>query len=263
MKKALLLLIIAIVYSSCIPKKDLTYFQGDPSLKDTIYQLQNKPYRLQINDILMIDIKSSDPELVEVFNATQSNNRNNTSVINEEIIYFRGYSVDLHGNIRLPYIGDMNVLGYSISEVREKIEKELANYFKNNQDIFVNVKLAGVRFTILGEVKKPGPHTIYRDQVNIVEAIAAAGDIPMEGNRKNVTIIRKNIDKTEKFSIDLTNIDAIESEHFYIQPNDIVYVEPLKQKSWGTGVTGLQSISTIVTVLSLITTTMLLIQNIK
>jgi polysaccharide export outer membrane protein len=263
MRKILLLLFLAVIYSSCIPNKDLIYFQGEPVPKDSIYQLQDKPYRLQVNDMLFIDVKSADPELVALFKSSTSTQNTNTNVISKEAIYFRSNSVDRHGNIRMPYIGEMNVLGYTTTEVREKIQKEFEKFFKNNDDIFITVKLAGIRFTALGEVGHPGSVVVYQNQLNLAEAIAAAGDILITGNRKNVTILRKSIDKTEKFTVNLTDINAFESDHFYVKPNDIVYVEPLKQKSWGTGTTGMQTVTTMITVLSLITTSILLIQSFK
>ncbi|MEN8124650.1 MAG: polysaccharide biosynthesis/export family protein [Bacteroidota bacterium] len=262
MRKVLLLVFLAVIITSCIPNKDLIYFQGEPVSKDSIYKLQNEPYRLQVNDILYIDIKSADPELVQLFKNKETE-RNNSNNISQEQIYFTGYTIDRHGNIRIPYVGNMNVLGYTTSEVREKVQKEFENFFKNKDDIFITVKLAGIRVTMLGEVGNPGTLIIYQNQVNIVEVIANAGDIPVTGNRKNITVFRKNINGTERFSIDMTDVSTFDSNNFYIESNDIVYVEPLKQKSWGTGTTGMQSMTTIISVLSLITTTILLVQTFK
>ena len=90
-------------------------------------------------------------------------------------------------------------MGYTEKEVREKVEEELDKYFKDTSSIFVTVKLAGIRFTVLGEVANPGTLVLFQNQVNIVEAIANAGDITITGNRKKVTVIRKNTEDTEKF----------------------------------------------------------------
>lgn len=260
MRKVLLLLLVLVIYSSCIPNRELVYFQGDPVSGDSIKVLQNKPYRLKVNDMLYIDIKSADPELVQLFKNVETQS-SNTSNISQEAIYFRSYTVDRHGNIRIPYIEDLNVLGYTTSEVREKIEKQFENYFKNPEDVFITVKLAGIRLTILGEVKKPGTVIIYQNQVNIIDAIANAGDIDITGNRKNVTVIRKGIDGTKKYHIDLLNVNTFESDMFFVESNDIIYVEPLKQKSWGTGTSGMQTLTSLIAVLSLVTTTILLIKT--
>ena len=134
-------------------------------------------------------------------------------------------------------------------------------YFKDQAGIFVVVKLAGFRYTINGEVGTTGTKILYQDKVNIMEAIANSGDISITGDRKNVKVIRGFPQGSETFSIDLTDSNAVKSPCFYLQPNDYILVNPLKQKTWGTGKTGIESLSTIITLLSLATTTYLLLRN--
>jgi polysaccharide export outer membrane protein len=258
MKKFLTFIVLAILLNSCIPKKNLVYFQGEPEQLDSIQRIQEAPYRLQINDMLDIQIQSPDKELVDLFQRTQ--NENNNVRYTRESLYFTSYSVDRHGNIRLPYLGELNVLGYTTKEVREKIDKEFEKYFKNLDDVFVTVKLAGVRFTILGEVKNTGTLIIYQNQVTLVDAIANAGDITLVGNRKNVSVFRKYTEGTKRYVVDMLDLSTFNKDNFYIQSNDVIYVEPLKQKSWGTGATGMQTLTTIIAIFSLLTTTLLLIQ---
>jgi len=258
MKKFLTFILLAILLNSCIPKKNLVYFQGEEQQVDSLRRLQEAPYRLQINDMLDIQIQSPDKKLVDLFQ--RSENENNSVRYTKESLYFTTYSVDKHGNIRLPYLGELNVLGYTTTEVREKIDKEFENYFKNLDDVFVTVKLAGVRFTIIGEVKKTGTLVIFQNQVTLVDAIATAGDITLVGNRKNVSIFRKTPDGTKRYVVDMLDLSTFNSENFYIQSNDVIYVEPLKQKSWGTGATGMQTLLTITAIFSLITTVLLLTQ---
>jgi len=187
MRKLLIVFLFCVCTTSCIPKKDLVYFQGQPSSAKTVDKILNEPYKLQVNDILDIRIKAADEKLGALFSqgATSSNLSNQ---ITQENIYFNSYSIDEHGNIRIPYLGEMNVLGYSIKEVREKLEKSFESYFKNPEDVFVSVKLAGIRFTVLGEVVNPGVLVLFQSQVSIVEAIAHAGDIEITGNRKKVDL---------------------------------------------------------------------------
>ena len=255
------IIILTTFLTSCIPNKELVYFQGEPASKNAVFKILNEPYKLQVNDILSIQLKADDEKLVSLFNPIQQTGSQTSSQFNEQNLYFSSYTIDRQGNIRIPYVGELNVLGYTEKEVREKIEEELGKYFKDTSDIFVTVKLAGIRFTVIGEVTNPGTAVLFQNQVNIVEALANAGDITITGNRKKVTIIRKNIDQTKKFELNLTDISTLNSESFYLQSNDIVYVEPLKQKSWGTGTTGSQTFSTIISVLSLVTTTVLLVRN--
>ncbi|MCF6347874.1 MAG: polysaccharide biosynthesis/export family protein [Flavobacteriaceae bacterium] len=260
-RKISLIVTIVIFFTSCIPTKDLVYFQGDSATKNTVHKMLNKPYRLQVNDIIDIRLKAEDEKLVSVFNQTNQQGAQFGNQFDEENLYFTSYSVDRQGNIRIPYIGELNVLGYTEKEVRKKVENELSKFFKNTSDIFITVKLAGIRFTVLGEVANPGTLVLFQNQVSIIEAIANAGDITLTGNRKKVTVMRKSADETKKFTIDLTDVSVFNSESFYVQSNDIIYIEPLKQKSWGTGATGAQTFSTLISVLSLVTTTILLVRN--
>lgn len=255
MNKAFILALIAgILFTSCVPTRNLVYLQDkDGTLEgQAINPIASKPYRLQTNDIISINIKAIDQELVEMFasNARQLQ----TGMQSEESLYFTGYTVDDHGNIRIPILGEVNVLGYTLEEVREKIQKSLLDqYFKEEAFLYITVKLAGFRFTVNGEVKGPGQKVLMQEKVNIMEAIANSGDITMVGDRKNVVVIRQYPQGTEVHTIDLTDRNAMKSPYYYLQPNDYIYVKPLPQKSWGTGETGIQSLSTIITVLSLVT----------
>jgi polysaccharide export outer membrane protein len=258
MKNYFILVLIFIFFVSCIPTKDLTYFQGSPSESNKIKEIAYRPYRLQVHDIIDIRIKATDENLVTLFNAS---NKLENAVITKEKLYFDSYSVDENGMIRIPYLGEINVLGYTTKEVRSKIEDKLSLIFKNMDDIFVKVKLAGVKFTVLGEVSKPGTNTLFQNDVNILEAIASSGDILMTGDRKNVVVVRNNADGVKKIILDLTKFNFINNKGYYIQPNDVIYIKPLKQKSWGTGDTGAKTFSTIVTALSVLTTTILLFKT--
>jgi len=259
MKKLFLCLLFLGLLSSCISTKQMTYFQGEPISKTEMYKLNNEPYRLQINDVLYIDIKANNPEIVSMF---KTNNGASGGFANGgQNLYFTGYSVDRHGNIRIPYLGDLNVLGYTEKEVRVKIEIELGKFFKNPEFIFVTVKLAGINLVVTGEVGSPGSINLSQNEVSIIDAISNAGEITPYGNREDVTIIRKTIDGVKKYKLDYTKIEIFDSENFFLQPNDIVYVAPLKQKSWGTGTTGFQTFTTAVTILSFLVSSVLLVKN--
>ncbi|MBA9074653.1 polysaccharide export outer membrane protein [Flavobacterium gossypii] len=262
MKKALLFLLIltAVIFTSCVPSQDLIYLQkkNDSESTPSVNPVMAKPYRVQTNDILSIKIKALDAKLVEMFNASETN----LNAQSEQSLYFNGYSVDDHGNIRIPVLGEVNVLGFTLEEIRIKIEKQLLDeYFNKEANIFVNVKLAGLRYTVNGEIASPGTKTLFQEKVNVLEAIANSGDITMVGNRKEVTIIRQYPHGTEMHTLDLTDRNVMNSPYYYIQPNDYIYIKPLKQKSWGTGTTGIQSLGTIITLISLVTTTIVLLNR--
>jgi polysaccharide export outer membrane protein len=237
----------------------LTYLQVSETPADSIISIQRlqKPYRIQVNDLLSIRVKALDQELVGMFNPINDANANATG---EERMYYDGFTVDLHGNIRVPTLGEISVLGYTVEEVRLLIEKELLDrYFKDEANIFVTVKLAGIRYTTLGEIGSGG-QVIYKEQVSIMEAVANAGGITNFGDMTDVKIIRQYPGGGEKVhSIDLTKINATKSPYYYIQPNDLILVNPLPQKALGLGTTGIDTFTTIFSILGILTTTILLI----
>jgi len=253
-----ILFLTGVLFTSCVPTQDLIYLQkkGNSS-GEVVQRVQNKPYKLQVNDVVNIDVKAIKPELVEIFN-TSKNEQITTS---EQGLYMKGYNVDDHGDIRMPIIGKISALGLTTEELREHIEKKLLDeYLTKESEVFVSVRMAGFRYTVNGEVTSPGSKIIYKDNVNILEAVANSGDITVTGDRKDVKVIRQYPQGSETFSIDLTDEKAMQSPCYYLQPNDYIYVKPLKQKTWGTGKTGIESLSTIITILSLATTTFLLLK---
>ncbi len=257
-----LLLFAGVMLTSCVSRKQLIYLQSnDDGATRMMKAVPTPEYRLQANDIISIKIQALKPELVAIFNISESTtNANSAQNRGEEANYFEGFSVDDRGNIRIPIIGELNVMGMTLEEVRIKVEKELLeNYFNKEANIFVIVKMAGLRFTINGEINAPGTKIMFQEKVNILEAIANMGDITITGDRKNVTVIRQYPYGTEMHDIDLTDIKVMESPYYYLQPNDYIYIKPLPQKTWGTGKTGIESLGTIVTLLSLATTTYLLL----
>ena len=258
MYKPFLLLLVGLLFASCVPTQDLIYLQNkdNADLLQAVNPVVNKPYRLQINDIVTITIKALDLQLVEMFNSAQTAQ----SVSTEQGLYQQGYSVDDHGNIRIPVLGEVNVLGHTLEEARQKIETQLLNeYFNKEANIFVTLKLSGFRYTINGEVNTPGTKLLFTDKVNIMEAIANAQDITITGDRKSVVVLRQNPSGTTMHTLDLTDIKSMQSQYYQLQPNDYIYVKPLPQKSWGTGTTGVQSLTTIISALTLVSTTILLL----
>lgn len=263
MKTHLLLIgfLFTLAFTSCIPQKDLVYYQNKGVAMDSLQELQQKqqPYRIQINDILNIRVKALDQENVAIFNPIGDANLNASS---SERAYFDGFTVDLHGNIRIPALGELNVLGFTAEEIQDMIEKRLLEeQFKSTANIFVTVKLAGLRYTASGEIGSPGTRTLFQERVNIYEAIANVGEIPVTGDKKDVLIIRQYPQGQQIHHLDLTDIAVMQSPYYYIQPNDIIYVKPLKQKTWGTGITGRETFTTIVAVFGFVTTTILLIDR--
>jgi polysaccharide export outer membrane protein len=260
MRKTLLFLLLISVMCSCVPRKNLIYLQGEPVSLKKIREINDTPYKLQVHDIIIIEIKADDENIVSMFRKQAAGAGGGVNQV-QGGGYFFGYSVDRHGNIRLPYLGEINVLGYTTRQVREKIEEKLKDYISEDTEIFVTVRLDGIQYTIMGEVGSPGLKTIYENRITILDAVTNAGDITIVGDRKSVEVLRISDQGAKKFEIDLTQISALDSEVFYVKPNDYINVKPLPQKTIGTGTSGLQSLSTIVSVFSLLTTAILIVRG--
>lgn len=256
--------ILCFFLSSCLTNKDLVYLQGEKKeLNNEIYYKElAKPYRVQIGDVLKINVKALDDELVDIFNPTGDGGQTN----GQAGLYFTGFTIDLHGDIEFPILGRMNVLGLTTEEIEERVKVELLKkYFKDTADVFITVKLSGLRYVTIGEISSKGVKTLFQDRVNIIEAIANAGDILPAGNRKDVLIVRQYPDGQRIHHIDLTTIEAINSPYYYIKPNDIILVKPLKRKAWGVGAgqNAVQTISTIASIFSMIVSTYFLAKNLN
>ncbi|MUP44184.1 sugar transporter [Gramella sp. BOM4] len=254
-----LLLLLGLIFclTSCLSTKRISYLQEHEKEVDSIIQVQElkKPYRIQIGDLLSIRVKALDQELVGMFNPVGEANPTATT---EERVYFDGFTVDDHGNIRVPTMGEINVLGFTEEEVRKKIEEKLLEeYFKEEANIFVTVKLAGIRYTTLGEIGQ-GSQVVYKEQVTIMEAIANAGGISEYGDMQNVQLIRQYPQGEEVHMVDVTDIDIMKSPYYYIQPNDMIVVNPLPRKALGFGTTGLEVFRTVTGIVTLLTSIYLL-----
>ena len=249
------------LFSSCITNKDVVYFQDKGTVINDSLLLKetSKPYRVQVNDILSINVKALDDELTAIFNPVETVGR--SSATGGSQLYFNGFTVDLHGNIKFPVLGDINVLGFTIDEIEVKVKSELLKqYFKDTAELFVTVKLAGLRYTTIGEVGT-GVHTLYQDRVNIIEALANAGDIKTTGDRTDVMVIRQYPQGQKIHHIDLTDLAAMQSPYYYIQPNDMILVKPLKRKAIGAGETFTQTLTTIASIFAIIVSTYFLVEN--
>lgn len=255
-----LLLLIA---SSCIPNEKVVYLQNktlDGKLEiDSLIKLKRIDYRLQPNDILLVNFYSSELEAVEKYypvfarpsalNNFNNANRNNNNGINGSFQdpYLTGYNVDKDGNIEINGLGRVKAAGLTTTELKYAIEELIRPDIK---DILVGVKLSGIPYTIFGEVKGIGPNIIRQYEANILEAIAASGDLTLNADRGHVKILRQYPDGVRIHEVDVTGRDFIQTEYFFLQPDDIIYVPPLKIRELGTGETALQTFATLISVIS-------------
>lgn len=228
-KQTLVLIACTFLLSSCYYNKKLVYLQ-DPGFSESqpkVIENEKTTYRLQTNDIISIKVKSStDANVSDLFNITTTTQA--PTFITPGNLFLEGYFVDSDGNITLPIIGTFSVKDLTIEQARDTIQAKADRYLKNATVI---VKLISFKITVLGEVRNPGYHYVYNNQVTILEALGLAGDLTPVASRKNIKLIRQTQTGSEVVLLDLTNPGLLKSKYFYLLPNDALYVEPLKARS--------------------------------
>lgn len=246
-----LLLGVLLQITSCVPVEQMIYLQGqEPENSGDSYTYDKREYYLQVNDILDIKISSLNPEINALFNTSNFGSLQMAQASTQsggDLYYMSGYSISKDGEVDIPFVGPVKVDGLTLNEAHAVIDRTVQQYFSNYH---LQVKLGGVRFSALGEFNRPGKQVIMQNQVTIFEAIALCGDLTSVADRKNVRLVRQYPDGTKIHSLNLLDQTIINSPYYFVQPNDVLYAEPLPQKAWGFGVTGSQSLSTIIGSLS-------------
>ncbi|MBD8490487.1 polysaccharide biosynthesis/export family protein [Echinicola sp. CAU 1574] len=215
---------------------------------------QIEEYKLQANDVIDINIRTTSPELNLLFNdpaAANSSNAMRGLADGGDIYFMTGYTLDDDGLIELPVLGELNLLGLTTSEAKTLVENEVVKYLNETADSFVRVRLGGIRYSALGEFNRPGKYTILQNRVTIFEAIANAGEMTIVANRDKVTLIRQYPEGSKVYKIDLLDDRIMESDFYFLRPNDLIYVEPMKVRELGTGATFIQTFQLLVTTLTL------------
>jgi len=227
-----LLVLIVMLFSSfllsaCVNTKGVTYFNNIPNsiLTDSAYSLD--PI-IQKGDLLSISVTSLSPDVTTIFNAPNTPVTNFNSS-NNSLTQPAGYLVSQQGYIDFPMLGSIMAEGLSKSGLKETITKELEDK-KLLFDPIVTVRYLNFHVTILGEVNNPGVITIPNEQVTLLEALGMAGDLTIYGKRDNVLLLRKNGSQKLVHRLDLTSEKILTSPYFYLKSNDVVYVQPGKNK---------------------------------
>lgn len=232
-KSSLRLFIFLIILSvvSCIPQKKLRYLQEvEQAQSDTVAMHENQKetsYQIQLKDELYIKVNSLNPETYVFFNGGDVNSNYNSSDVS---LYLNSYTVNDSGYVELPVVGQIKIVGLTVNEASTVIEKALKKYLT---EVSVVVKLSGFKVTLLGEVKRPGRYNSFVSQMNVLEALALAGDMTAYGNRERVFLIREENGKEQIYFLNLLDRQLIYQENFNLLPNDIIYVESLNAKTWG------------------------------
>lgn len=226
-----LFLIAIITQISCKSTKDIAMFQDVKNHEYFKRTFSNEPpkYRIKVFDNLYLSVKTLDPDVNNVYNPSQGSGSESSST-NQMYgsgvgQYINGYRVSEDSTVSLPVIGEINLVGLTLEEAEERVKKRAEEYL---QAPSVQVKLLNFRVNILGEVNSPGFVYNYEGSMNIIEAIGSAADITVYADLKNVVVNRQIDNITHSYKVDLTTNDIYNSDVFYLQPNDILYIPPTK-----------------------------------
>jgi len=223
--KALVSLLLAIgMMSSCVTNKKVTYLQDiEDSVIPTEETFTPEEYLIQRGDNLFIRVTTPDPRFSEMFNTLPVTSATVSST--EQSVDLLAYPVESDGTVAIPYLGSVFVAGKTLTEAKNILQIALIDYIT---DADISVKLVNNYVSILGEVNQPGLYPIYKDHLNIFQALSMAGDLDTYGRRSSVSLIRSSPNGSIVKEVDLRDRNIVDSEYYYVMPNDVIYVEPLK-----------------------------------
>jgi polysaccharide export outer membrane protein len=255
-------LLILFILSSCASTKHIAYFQNiSDGIRDTSEAIAHPPVNptIEPDDILLITVDGANPSAAAVFNQGTAGMNPQTYIgatSTTESIYGRaadmklGYLVNGHGAINFPVLGELNLKGMTLIQAQDTLQQKLLAYLKNP---LVDIRFLNYKITVLGEVARPGTYTIPNQQITLLQALGLAGDMTIFGKRMNVMVVREKDGKRQYGRIDMNNSKSLfESPFYYLQQNDVVYVQPRKSRLWNTDQSTLRNVSIAATILSAI-----------
>lgn len=258
-RNVMVCLMTIFLFVSCQSYKKVPYLQNVEVVENTVQQGNLYDAKIMPKDLLNIVVSCTNPELAMPFNlmsassgSAASGNAQGGSQSTQ------AYLVDNEGKINFPVLGELKVSGLTKNEAEQLIVEKLKPYIKETP--IVTVRMVNYKISVLGEVASPGTFTISNEKVNLLEALAMAGDMTVWGLRDNVKLIRENVDgKQEIVTVDLTKAETILSPYYWLQQNDIVYVTPNKTKARNSDIgtsTGMwfSAVSVLVSLASLLVT---------
>jgi polysaccharide export outer membrane protein len=220
-RKSFFAVLLLVIYTSCVSKKDIIYFQNDDINQANVsnsYKTIIKP-----DDLLQITITALDIEAVRPFNlaaVTYASSSNSAIGVAQQ----QTYLVDTSGEIEFPVLGKLKIGGLTRNQTIDFLKNKLSpNYIKEPN---INIKIANYKISVLGDVQRPGSYNIPNERITILDALALAGDVNISGQRNNLLIIREENNKKVQYRIDLRSNKLLTSPVYYLQQNDVVYVEP-------------------------------------
>lgn len=249
-------IILLIGFTSCQSYRQIPYLQESDSTMLSTQPVESGPVtydaRIMPNDLLTITVNTVDKEAAEPFNLIYPTGGTVTGGVNA----LQKYLVDNNGYINFPTVGMIHVQGKTRRQAEELILNSISRNFKEKPIIIVS--FADFKVTVVGEVKNPGTFTIENEKVNILQALSLAGDMTIYGKRNNVKIFREHADGTkEVIQVNLNDRNMLHSQNYYLQQNDVLYVEPNKSRAQaaeiGPALTiGLSSVGILISITNLI-----------
>jgi polysaccharide biosynthesis/export protein len=243
------IIILLALFTSCVSKKSFVYLNdiGSVPIQEINDKFDNNyPMKIAAGDILIITVSALDPEAVANFNLPLMSyaSPGSTAVNNTPVM--QSYVVDPEGKINFPVIGKIQLEGYTIDEASDFIASKVEQYVK---EPVVSVRFNGYQITVLGEVRNPGRFVFSSQRITILDALGMAGDLTYYGRRKDILIVREEQGKLAYGRIDLTSQTLFSSPYYYLRQNDVIYIEPTKERVLAT-----QQINFYISIFSTITT---------
>jgi len=221
---------LAFICGSCVSRKKLTYLHysdNEPGLspeQDFRYSVTPSAYKIMPSDYLFIRVITPDPQWSALFNMQQGEGS-----ITMESAALSSYPVDIEGDIEIPYVGKVRVEGKTIPEIKSRLDTVFRSYVT---DAVISVRMVENNISIIGEVSAPGRYPIIKDRMTVFDALALAGDVSNYGNRREIQLIRPSPYGPVIKEFSLSDRSILTSELYYVMPNDILYVSPLKARAF-------------------------------
>ena len=222
--------LFAVVFASCVPQKKMLYLKDAEMVAENLSKEyvndRTVDYKLQPGDNLYIHVVNT----IDERGAASINGDIRGYLSSDANIYLQTTTIDEDGYVEMPLVGKILVKNLTVDEAKNKMQTAINTYINGSMLV---VKLASFNLTLLGEVSRPGMYKVYQSQINLFEAVALAGNMTNFAKKNDVKIIRQTDFGSEIITVDMGQADILSSPYYYLKPNDIIYVEPLKIKQWG------------------------------
>jgi polysaccharide export outer membrane protein len=215
--------------ASCTTQKQLAYLNNLPVPSgEEKFTMEAPDYKIQNRDILFITVKAMNPEgVIMDFLGGSGASGGAMNMQGESGSFLFGYDVKPDGSIIVPVVGVLLAEGKTLEEMRKILQEEFSKHYKNAT---VECKLLSFKFTVIGEVKTPGTYVNYNNYLTVLEAIGRAGGIGDYGKRDRILVVRPTDKGTKTYTLNMQDKAILSSEAYFLLPNDVVIVEPMKQK---------------------------------